>query len=179
MPNIVNIGPKGSKLDWDNWGKPITDAVNNLWLLANPPVFRVYQITTGQNIVNNTWVPITFNAEDYDSDNGHDNTTNNSRYTVVTAGLWEFTGKIAWDGNVVNRRQSRWFKNGVTDVIGSESSQAPAATISALPAMTVQVRMAVGDYIELHGAQDSGGTRTTNVGNVAITSYMAGRLIAL
>jgi hypothetical protein len=30
MP-IVQIGPKGSKLDWDNWGKPITDAVNTLW----------------------------------------------------------------------------------------------------------------------------------------------------
>lgn len=29
MANRVNIGPKGSKLDWDNWGKPITDAVND------------------------------------------------------------------------------------------------------------------------------------------------------
>jgi len=29
MANRVNIGPKGSKLDWDNWGKPMTDAVND------------------------------------------------------------------------------------------------------------------------------------------------------
>lgn len=29
MANRINIGPKGSKLDWDNWGKPITDAVND------------------------------------------------------------------------------------------------------------------------------------------------------
>ena len=28
MPNRINIGAKGTKLDWDNWGKPITDAVN-------------------------------------------------------------------------------------------------------------------------------------------------------
>lgn len=28
MTDIV-IGPKGSKLDWDNWGKPMTDAVNS------------------------------------------------------------------------------------------------------------------------------------------------------
>lgn len=28
MANRVNIGAKGTKLDWDNWGKPITDAVN-------------------------------------------------------------------------------------------------------------------------------------------------------
>jgi hypothetical protein len=28
VTNRINIGPKGSKLDWDNWGKPITDAVN-------------------------------------------------------------------------------------------------------------------------------------------------------
>jgi hypothetical protein len=26
--NRINIGPKGSKLDWDNWGKPVTDAIN-------------------------------------------------------------------------------------------------------------------------------------------------------
>ena len=29
MANRVNIGPKGSKLDWDNWGKPVTDAIND------------------------------------------------------------------------------------------------------------------------------------------------------
>jgi len=34
MSNVVNIGPKGSKLDWDNWGKPMTDAVNTLWDLV-------------------------------------------------------------------------------------------------------------------------------------------------
>lgn len=28
MANRINIGPKGSKLDWDNWGKPVTDAIN-------------------------------------------------------------------------------------------------------------------------------------------------------
>lgn len=28
MADII-IGPKGSKLDWDNWGKPMTDAVNS------------------------------------------------------------------------------------------------------------------------------------------------------
>jgi hypothetical protein len=27
MPRIV-IGPPGSILDWDNWGKPVTDAIN-------------------------------------------------------------------------------------------------------------------------------------------------------
>jgi hypothetical protein len=34
MGNIVNIGPKGSKLDYDNWGVPITNAVNQLWNLV-------------------------------------------------------------------------------------------------------------------------------------------------
>lgn len=29
MANRVNIGAKGSKLDWDNWGKPVTDAIND------------------------------------------------------------------------------------------------------------------------------------------------------
>jgi hypothetical protein len=28
VANRINIGPKGSKLDWDNWGKPVTDAIN-------------------------------------------------------------------------------------------------------------------------------------------------------
>jgi hypothetical protein len=28
MTDRITIGPPGSILDWDNWGKPITDAVN-------------------------------------------------------------------------------------------------------------------------------------------------------
>ena len=29
MANRVNIGPQGTKLDWTNWGKPVTDAIND------------------------------------------------------------------------------------------------------------------------------------------------------
>ena len=31
MTNKITIGPPGSKLDWDNWGKPVTDAINELF----------------------------------------------------------------------------------------------------------------------------------------------------
>lgn len=180
MGNIVNIGPKGSKLDWDNWGKPITDAVNQLWILANPPTFRIYQQNDApQNMANVTWQALSFDKEVYDTDNGHDLVINKSRYTCVTPGLWEFTGKISWDSNTVGRRQSRWLLNGATVVLGSETSQPPASSASAIPASTCQQRMAVGDYIELQGNQDSGGTRTTSYLNDGFTSYMAGRLIAL
>jgi len=178
MPNIVNIGPKGSKLDYDNWGKPITDAVNNLWLLANPPIFRVYQ-TVSQNIPTGGWTSMDFQAEEFDTDNGHDNTTNPSRFTVVTPGLWSFSGKVAWDSNTTDRRQTRWRKNGSTVVIGSENSVAPASTLTIQQAATVEVRMAVGDYIELQAGHGSGTTRTTFVSNTDATSHMAGRLVAI
>lgn len=178
MSNIVNIGPKGSKLDYDNWGKPMTDAMNQLWLIANPPNFRVYQ-TVSANIATGGWTTMDFQAEEFDTDNGHDNSTNPSRYTVVTAGLWSFSGKVAWDNNTTDRRQTRWFKNGTTVVLGSENSVAPASTLTIQQAATVEVRMAVGDYIQLQAGQGSGGTRTTFVSNTDATSYMAGRLVAL
>jgi hypothetical protein len=28
MPIRITIGPPGTKLDWDNWGKPVTDVIN-------------------------------------------------------------------------------------------------------------------------------------------------------
>ena len=179
MTNIVNIGPKGSKLDWDNWGKPITDAVNQLWLLANPPTFRIYQTTPAQSLANGAFVPINFNNEEFDTDNGHDNTTNPSRYTVVTAGVWEFGGKMSFDVAAAGgRRIAQWQKNGVV-IPGSEHSMPPAVTASLLPVEPVFVRMAVGDYIQLVIAQDSGSTLNTFVGTAAAGSFMQGRLIAL
>ncbi|HXI80043.1 MAG TPA: hypothetical protein VNM34_04405 [Verrucomicrobiae bacterium] len=54
---------------------------------------RVKRASTSFSVGNNTFTAVQFDAEDFDTDTMHDNTTNNSRITIptitgVTTGLW-------------------------------------------------------------------------------------------
>ncbi len=45
---------------------------------------RAYRATSNVSVNNNTWTAIAFNAESWDTNTFHDNTTNNSRITIPT-----------------------------------------------------------------------------------------------
>ena len=54
------------------------------FLLATPRA--VMRKTANQSIPNATLTAVTWDLEDVDTDGGHSNVTNNSRYTAQTAG---------------------------------------------------------------------------------------------
>ena len=47
MVNRITIGPPGSILDWDNWGKPITDAVNEIGNEIGEKATKITSTTVG------------------------------------------------------------------------------------------------------------------------------------
>lgn len=132
-------------------------------LLVTPPRFHVTQVALAQNMLNGTWTSVQFNTEAIDSANGHDNVTNNTRYTVQAGhgGLWMLGGKQSWDGNTTNRRLARFLVNGATVIPATEQSVPAAATALLAPGYTVIYVLAAGDYVEFQQNQDSGTTRTT------------------
>lgn len=151
--------------------KLVTDATN---LLTAPPRARLRQ-TSAQSIPNNTYTSLTFNAEDYDSHNAHSTSSNTSRYVAQVAGYYQVSGKVAWAGNTTGRRASAWAVNG-TQINGTEV--AIAATSAAAiehPAVTVDVLLAVNDFVELQAFQESGGALNTGVGSGAAQSVMTVR----
>lgn len=145
-----------------------------LSFLSAPPAALLRQ-TVAQSLTTATWVPITFTTEDFDTVNGHDNSTNPSRYTAVYAGRYRCSGAVAFAASATGRRLTKWMVNG-SDVNGSGIySPATAASVAKVPAATMDIYLNVGDYLELAATQESGGTINTAVGGPTDTSIMCVR----
>lgn len=99
-----------------------------------------------------TYTSIAFDAEDFDTDSMHSNTTNNTRITINTAGKYIIGSSIVTGGNI--SMGVRLLLNGTTNIAehragnGGEDSRAIATLYD----------FAVNDYIEVQAI--SGGTTT-------------------
>lgn len=124
------------------------------------PRFRGYQGTV-QSIANNTWVSVTIDTEEYDSDNGHSTSTNTSRYTVQVAGTYLITGSIGLAANATANRGTRLTVNG-SPIHGSfVKTGAPDTSGSSGLATVGTAFCSVGDYIECQVNQNSGSALST------------------
>lgn len=97
---------------------------------------------------------VTIALDTTDLENGMTNDTSNYKITAKTAGYYLVTGKITWDTPVAAK--SYWtyiYKNGgaVSNMI---TQPAAAAAFSGL--CVALVYLAVGDYIQMKGYQNSG-----------------------
>ena len=113
--------------------------------------------TSTISVSNATDTAVTFDTEQYDTDAYHSTATNTSRFTIPAgkAGKYLLTGLIRWDANTTNKRFLQFFKNGVYyDSCGN------IATDVLMISHSVVLSLAVADYVEIYGYQDSGGTRT-------------------
>lgn len=133
------------------------------FLLA-PPMAELRQ-TVSQNFTTSTAAAVTFDTEDIDSANGHSTSSNTSRYTAVYAGWYLCSGGISFDTNATGRRFAWWRVNGV-DLAGSDVGIPAGANNVTVPARTKHIFLAVNDFVELVGWQDSGGTRASVVAGI-------------
>ena len=131
--------------------------------LLNRPIANLRQ-TVVQSIANAAGVAITFDAEDFDTANGHDNVTNNSRYTAVYAGRYLLGGGVSYAANATGVRGAYWYVNGST-VAGTEViiPASGGGIVTSVPARSVLTFLNVGDYVELIAYQTSGGALNTGV----------------
>lgn len=132
--------------------------------LQRKPICKARQATL-QSIPSGAFTSITLDAEDVDTDvdgvGGHDNVTNNSRFTARYPGYHSISGGCSFASNVTGRRGVRVAVNG-TAVNGS--TVVLAATIAASVVVGNDrnlVYLNVGDYVELQAFQDSGGALNT------------------
>jgi hypothetical protein len=117
----------------------------------------IYKATTAQTLSNDTDTDITFNAEDYDTNAFHDNTTNNQRITIPSgkAGKYILQTIIIFAANGTGVRDVAFLKNGAT-ILGSMLAPALSSFSQRVEHIWIG-ELAVGDYITVKANQNSGG----------------------
>lgn len=122
--------------------------------------------SAAQSLASATLTPLALGAEVLDTHNGHDNVTNNTRYTCQLAGLYHVTGQVAFAINATGARALLIYKNAAEMTPGIRCALAPP-TGNDIPTLVASglVQLGVGDYLELRGYQNSGTTLTTYNGS--------------
>lgn len=154
-PARLAVGTNGQVLTADStaatglkWAAPATSS------FVGCSVYR----TTDQTLANNTTTIINWDAEFYDTDTMHDNSTNSSRITIPSGqgGKYLLTAIAFWSNNATGARQFAFYKNGVslgwTEISPSSTSASYTAGSGSLV-----LDLAAADYVEVAGVQNSGG----------------------
>jgi hypothetical protein len=142
-------------------GVPTTSDLNSklvdpLNFLLNPPIARLKPNTT-QSTTSGTYAAVAFQVEEFDSVNGHDNASFNTRYTFVYPGKYEISAGVFFAGNATGRRGIRIVLNGTFVDASSVLLAATTASGVTLADSAELVSVAVGDYVEIQALQESGG----------------------
>lgn len=161
---VLNTGVSGTAvLDEDNMASDsatqlATQQSIKAYVDANaattPSRARVYK-DAAQSINTATPTILTFNQETFDNDTMHDNSTNNSRITITTAGLYSLKAQVAFAANATGNRKIFFVKNGSTSLASVYCAPSPTDR-TVLQAMTL-VQASASDYFEVQAEQGSGG----------------------
>lgn len=129
-----------------------------------PPIVEVFQ-AVAQSLGNAAFTALTFDSSSVDTDGGHSNVTNNSRYVGKTAGYFLFSGGANFAGNATGGRGTLWAKNGTainqSQLMMFAGTAAVTLGIVARPKI-IQLNGTT-DYVELQAFQSSGGALNTSV----------------
>ena len=164
----------GDKVTASLWNDDVRDAVN---FLISPPRCKLYR-TANVSIATGTWTAVSWNAETFDTDTMHDNTTNAQRITFTTAGTYQITLNAMWASNTSGARYLAIEKNGGTtqgsgtDVVTSFAT-APIGTTHNGINVNVMATFAANDYIIAFVNQTSGGALNLSGTSDAHSSFSA------
>jgi len=130
------------------------------WPLADHPAVpacRVYN-DADQNTTSGATTFLTFNTENFDTDNIHDPSTNPDRLTCKTAGLYHIYGGATFEKLAGGRRQlALWVGNYVAKLACVEIGAVADANCYPGMSFSTEYRLAVNDYIRLAVYQNQGG----------------------
>jgi len=137
-------------------------------------IARCYR-STAQSINNGAWTAISFDTEQFDPYNLHDNATNPTRFTLPNIGKYLCVGQANFVSSVAgNIRGVSVRRNGVSYLGAYYVAPIGGGNETAMPTSVIIETTAANDYIELCVYQDSGGalnTATFGSQNPALAIY--------
>lgn len=170
VPTAPTVGP----------GVPSTSQLNQfrdaIRFLQTKPIAQLRQ-TSAQTFTTAVFTPVQFNSEVFDLDpdgvGGHDNSTNNTRWTCRYPGYHLVSGLVTYNGNGTGARHAGLRINGA-EVVSSYMSVTPTgADVNGVAPHAMRLLLDVGDYVELVGYQSSGGNLATYVASGAVHSALS------
>jgi len=146
-------------------------------VMVNGPAFSAYLSSASQSVSSNTWTKVTLNAEEFDTANCFDSTTN-YRFTPTVAGYYQISACVYGDAtsanpvnvgvaiykNGTNTKQNLWAISGAS-CVGQSST-------SALIYMNGST-----DYIEMYGRLGNGTGPIIDGGTAPTLTFMSGCLV--
>lgn len=121
--------------------------------LTNPPAVLAFT-PVDQPVANNVLTILFFNRERYDTDSMHSESTNTSRITFATAGVYLISGWVYWSGNAAGERRVNVKINGTSFIAQDERSTNQDDWFS--QPYTAVWKFAASDYVEIEVNQNSG-----------------------
>jgi len=134
----------------------ITESVSGIITTLSQASCRVYT-TAGQSITNSAWNTVNWAKENYDTQNMHNNVTNNSRVTIPTNGEGKYlvTASLSFTANATGVRGIRLQKNGTGEERRVLNQTAGASEFISTEISDV-LHLLAGDYLEIAAWQNSG-----------------------
>ena len=114
---------------------------------------RAYR-DTAQSIPNDTETAVTLPSEDYDANDMHDPTTNPSRITIQSDGIYVVMAAIEFAADSAGTRIVSIKKNGTAVLAKTEA--APLSAGNTILQVAAMAALEDDDYIEIYVTQDSG-----------------------
>lgn len=124
--------------------------------MGNASAARVFA-NAAVTISNATETALPFDGEDFDTEDWHDNVTNNTRLTAKRPGICSISARAQWATNGTGAREIIIKKNG-TDSISRLKDLNPDAGAETKQEISIaSFRLLAGDFVELFVFQSSGG----------------------
>lgn len=124
------------------------------------PTVRAYNSAALSILDNGAFQALTLDSERWDTDAMHSTSSNTSRLTCVTPGVYDIVGHAEFASNATGARVLRVLLNGATP-IAVQTNPALSGNVHRL-SVAAQYRLAAGDYVELQAFQNSGGALNVN-----------------
>lgn len=126
-----------------------------------PAGVQAYNSGTQSHSSSGSWLTLTLDSERWDTDGYHSSTVNPSRLTIPAgrSGYYRITGSTLFQNSSTGGRFLKLMKNGTTGLRESGESAVSSAHGARFDIST-EAYLSAGDYIEMQGYQDSGGTLT-------------------
>ena len=146
---------------------------------SNTPAFSVYRSSATQAIANTTYTKIQFNAENYDTDNAFDSSTN-YRFTVPvgSSGKYFFTARTRSTAWTSTGARLVAYINGASKIHTSITNSAGADGGYHTVTSTWSMTLADSDYVEMYYWHNNGSTQNIqgDSGDWGLTSFAGFRV---